>query len=90
MQLIPETQVRFGVTRPFDAQQNIRGAMIYLKWLEKQFGTDWVRISAAYNAGEQAVIRYGGVPPYQETQEYVQRVLYYSGQDPTKAIKRQR
>ncbi|MFM4677866.1 transglycosylase SLT domain-containing protein [Aeromonas media] len=90
MQLIPETQVRFGVTRPFDAQQNIRGAMIYLKWLEKQFGTDWVRISAAYNAGEQAVIRYGGVPPYQETQEYVQRVLYYSGQDPTKVIKRPR
>ena len=77
---------RFGVTRPFDAQQNIRGAMIYLKWLEKQFGPDWVRISAAYNAGEQAVIRHGGVPPYQETQEYVQRVLYYSGQDPTKAI----
>jgi len=52
MQLIPETQARFGVTRPFDAQQNIRGAMIYLKWLEKQFGPDWVRISAAYNAGE--------------------------------------
>ncbi|VEG97794.1 lytic transglycosylase catalytic subunit subunit [Aeromonas encheleia] len=79
MQLIPETQQRFGVTRPFDAEQNIRGAMIYLKWLEKQFGPDWVRISAAYNAGEQAVVRYGGVPPYQETQEYVQRVLYYSG-----------
>ena len=79
MQLIPETQQRFGVTSPFDAEQNIRGAMIYLKWLEKQFGPDWVRISAAYNAGEQAVVRYGGVPPYQETQDYVQRVLYYSG-----------
>jgi soluble lytic murein transglycosylase-like protein len=63
MQLIPETQARFGVTRPFDARQNIRGAMIYLKWLEKQFGPDWVRISAAYNAGEQAVLRHGGVPP---------------------------
>ena len=84
MQLIPETQARFGVTRPFDAEQNIRGAMIYLKWLEKQFGPDWIRISAAYNAGEQAVVRYGGVPPYQETQEYVQRVLYYSGHDQTK------
>ncbi|MFQ2670853.1 transglycosylase SLT domain-containing protein [Aeromonas caviae] len=88
MQLIPETQARFGVTRPFDAQQNIRGAMIYLKWLEKQFGPDWVRISAAYNAGEQAVLRHGGVPPYQETQEYVQRVLYYSGQDPDKPARR--
>ena len=52
-------------------------------------GSPWLA-SAAYNAGEQAVIRYGGVPPYQETQEYVQRVLYYSGQDPTKAIKRPR
>ena len=90
MQLIPETQARFGVTRPFDAQQNIRGAMIYLKWLEKQFGPDWVRISAAYNAGEQAVMRHGGVPPYQETQEYVQRVLYYSGHDADKGQKRPR
>ncbi|MGS3182637.1 lytic transglycosylase domain-containing protein [Aeromonas taiwanensis] len=90
MQLIPETQARFGVTRPFDAQQNIRGAMIYLKWLEKQFGPDWVRISAAYNAGEKAVMRHGGVPPYQETQEYVQRVLYYSGHDADKGQKRPR
>lgn len=87
MQLIPETQARFGVTRPFDAEQNIRGAMIYLKWLETQFGPDWIRISAAYNAGEQAVVRYGGVPPYQETQEYVQRVLYYSGQGQSKAAR---
>lgn len=87
MQLIPETQARFGVTRPFDAEQNIRGAMIYLKWLETQFGPDWIRISAAYNAGEQAVVRYGGVPPYQETQEYVQRVLYYSGQGQSKVAR---
>ena len=79
MQLIPETQARFGVTRPFDPEQNIRGAMTYLKWLEGQFGKDWVRISAAYNAGEKAVTRYGGIPPYQETQDYVLRVLYYSG-----------
>ena len=85
-----QAQARFGVTRPFDAQQNIRGAMIYLKWLEKQFGPDWVRISAAYNAGEQAVMRHGGVPPYQETQEYVQRVLYYSGHDADKGQKRPR
>ncbi|MHA7002312.1 lytic transglycosylase domain-containing protein [Aeromonas schubertii] len=80
MQLIPETQARFGVTKPFDPEQNIRGAMTYLKWLEGEFGQDWVRISAAYNAGEKAVTRYGGIPPYQETRDYVQRVLYYAGQ----------
>lgn len=90
MQLIPATQERFGVTRPFDAEQNIRGAMIYLKWLETQFGPDWVRISAAYNAGEQAVVRYGGIPPYRETQEYVQRVLYYSGHKQPKEAKQPR
>ncbi|UBH27412.1 lytic transglycosylase domain-containing protein [Aeromonas enteropelogenes] len=87
MQLIPATQQRFGVTRPFDAEQNIRGAMVYLKWLEKQFGPDWIRISAAYNAGEKAVARYGGIPPYQETQDYVQRVLYYSGHQQTAETK---
>lgn len=80
MQLIPETQLRFGVTRPFDPAQNIKGGVSYLKWLDRRFDGDWVLISAAYNAGEKAVERYGGIPPYDETQEYVKRVLYFAGQ----------
>ncbi|MCJ8218869.1 lytic transglycosylase domain-containing protein [Aeromonas veronii] len=79
MQLIPETQQRFGVTQPFDPAQNIKGGVSYLKWLDRRFDGDWVLISAAYNAGEKAVERYGGIPPYGETQEYVKRVLYFAG-----------
>ncbi|MFB2865871.1 lytic transglycosylase domain-containing protein [Aeromonas sp. MdU4] len=79
MQLIPETQQRFGVTHPFDPEQSIKGGLTYLKWLDRRFDGDWVLISAAYNAGEKAVERYGGIPPYDETQEYVKRVLYFAG-----------
>ncbi|WP_421345503.1 lytic transglycosylase domain-containing protein [Aeromonas veronii] len=79
MQLIPETQQRFGVTQPFDPAQNIKGGVSYLKWLDRHFDGDWVLISAAYNAGEKAVERYGGIPPYDETREYVKRVLYFAG-----------
>ncbi|WP_368175164.1 lytic transglycosylase domain-containing protein [Aeromonas sp. R5-4] len=79
MQLIPETQQRFGVTQPFDPAQNIKGGVSYLKWLDRCFDGDWVLISAAYNAGEKAVERYGGIPPYDETREYVKRVLYFAG-----------
>ncbi|VXA81561.1 Lytic transglycosylase [Aeromonas veronii] len=79
MQLIPETQQRFGVTQPFDPAQNIKGGVSYLKWLDRRFDGDWVLISAAYNAGEKAVERYGGIPPYDETWEYVKRVLYFAG-----------
>lgn len=82
MQLIPETQQRFGVTHPFDPAQNIKGGVTYLKWLDRRFEGDWVLISAAYNAGENAVARYGGIPPYNETQEYVKRVLYFAGHPP--------
>ncbi|MFM4718666.1 lytic transglycosylase domain-containing protein [Aeromonas bivalvium] len=82
MQLIPATQARFGVTRPFDPEQNIRGALAYLKWLDREFDGDWVLMSAAYNAGEESVTRYGGIPPYAETQHYVRKVLYFAGQDP--------
>ncbi|WP_421275836.1 lytic transglycosylase domain-containing protein [Aeromonas veronii] len=79
MQLIPETQQRFGVTQPFDPAQNIKGGVSYLKWLDRRFDGDWVLISAAYNAGEKAIERYGGIPPYDETREYVKRVLYFAG-----------
>jgi soluble lytic murein transglycosylase-like protein len=74
MQLIPATATRFGVTSVFDPADNIRGGVSYLAWLLKRFDGDTVRAAAGYNAGEGAVDRYGGVPPYQETLRYVQRV----------------
>jgi hypothetical protein len=79
MQLIPETQERFGVQKPFDAEQNIKGGLAYLKWLQQRFGGDLQRVAAAYNAGEGNVDRYGGIPPFPETQQYVRRVLNFSG-----------
>lgn len=79
MQLIPETAARFNVRNPYNAEQNIRGGLAYLRWLEKYFKGDLVRVIAAYNAGEGAVDRYGGIPPYDETQAYVMRVLHFSG-----------
>lgn len=77
MQLIPETAERFGVRNALDPEQNVRGGLAYLRWLLKQYEGDVVLASAAYNAGEGAVARYGGVPPYAETQEYVRRVLAF-------------
>jgi len=74
MQLMPATATRFGVTEPFTPQQNIDGGVQYLAWLSQRFGGDLKRIAAGYNAGEGAVDRYGGVPPYQETIVYVDRV----------------
>lgn len=79
MQLIPSTAERFGVRDPFNPEQNIRGGLAYLRWLERYYRGDTVRMVAAYNAGEGAVDAHGGVPPYRETQAYVQRVLSFSG-----------
>lgn len=74
MQLMPATAARFGVTEPFTPQQNIAGGVEYLAWLSRRFNGDLTRITAGYNAGEGAVDRFGGVPPYQETIRYVERV----------------
>lgn len=74
MQLIPETAERFNVTKPFDPEQNIRGGLSYLRWLLAYFKGDVTLVAAAYNAGEGAVNRYAGVPPYAETQGYVKRI----------------
>jgi hypothetical protein len=74
MQLIPATAARFGVSDAYDPKQNIAGGVQYLAWLTKRFGGDLTLIAAGYNAGEGAVDKYGGVPPYKETQRYVQRV----------------
>lgn len=74
MQLIPATASRFGVGDVFDPSQNIRGGVQYLAWLLKRFNNDLTLAAAGYNAGEGAVDRHGGVPPYAETQRYVVRV----------------
>lgn len=74
MQLMPATARRFGVTNAFDASQNIGGGVKYLAWLLKRFDGNLTLAAAGYNAGEGAVAKYKGVPPYSETQRYVQRV----------------
>lgn len=74
MQLIPETAERFSVRKPFDAEQNIRGGLSYLRWLLAYFRGDVPLVLAAYNAGEGTVDRYRGVPPYPETQGYIKRI----------------
>ena len=74
MQLMPATARRFGVTNAFDARQNIHGGVQYLAWLLRRFKGDLTLAAAGYNAGEGAVDRHGGVPPYSETRYYVQRV----------------
>lgn len=74
MQLIPATQVRFGVLNAQDPEQNIMGGVRYLQYLLQLFDNDTVLASAAYNAGENNVLRYGGVPPFNETENYVARV----------------
>lgn len=75
MQLMPGTGARMGVRDAFDPRQNILGGARYLRVLANAFGGDLILTIAAYNAGEGAVMRYRGVPPYAETQRYVQRVL---------------
>jgi hypothetical protein len=74
MQLIPDTAKRFGVQDPFNPSENIRGGMLYLRWLLKTFNGNLSLALAGYNAGENAVERHKGVPPYNETRQYVQKV----------------
>lgn len=74
MQLMPRTAEAMGVSNPFDPEQNLRGGVRLLRGLLTQFGD--VRLAlAAYNAGGPAVRRHGGIPPYAETQKFVQRVM---------------
>ncbi len=74
MQLMPATAERFGVTDAFTPAQNIEGGTRYLAWLLQRFGGDARLAAAGYNSGEGSVDRYGGVPPFQETQRFVERV----------------
>lgn len=79
MQLMPQTARRFGVGDSFDAEENIRGGVRYLSELLQTFRGDVALALAAYNAGEGAVQKHGGVPPYAETREYVRRAMIAYG-----------
>jgi len=83
MQLMPATAKRFGVTDPFDPAQNIEAGTRYMAWLLDKFDNDLKLALAGYNAGENAVVRYGNtIPPYPETRNYVKRVLRFYGVGP--------
>lgn len=78
MQLMPETAKRYGVTNRLDPAQNIQGGSRYLRDLVRMFNNDLQLAVAAYNAGENAVVKYGNrIPPYSETMTYVPRVMTY-------------
>jgi soluble lytic murein transglycosylase-like protein len=79
MQLMPETAARMGVRHPYDAQQNVRGGVRYLRWLLDLFQGNQRLALAAFNAGEQVVQRHGAVPAIPETQAYVKRILQIYG-----------
>jgi soluble lytic murein transglycosylase-like protein len=88
MQLIPGTARRFGVKNVFDAKQNIEGGVKFLKFLSQMFPDNLSYILAAYNAGENSVVRYGGIPPYRETQDYVRKIsrIYQPKNDNKKGL----
>ncbi len=75
MQLMPATAQGLGVSDAYNPEQNIEGGTKYLKGLMDRFGNDKSLALAAYNAGPNAVKKYGGIPPYAETQNYVKKVL---------------
>jgi hypothetical protein len=77
MQLMPATAIRFGIPKEhlFDPEHNLEAGVRYLSWLLDQFPNDLAKVLAAYNAGENAVARYQGIPPYRETRDYVKRIF---------------
>ena len=75
MQLMPATARRFGVYNAWDPAQNIEGAAKYIAWLTRRFNGNVEHVVAGYNAGEGNVDKYGGIPPFRETRNYVKKVL---------------
>ncbi len=82
MQLMPATAVRFGVTNAYDPAQNIRAGVSYLKHLLERYSQNEELALAAYNAGPGAVEKYGAVPPYRETRDYVSKIRSRAGSAP--------
>jgi soluble lytic murein transglycosylase-like protein len=80
MQLMPATARRFGCTDPHDMTANVDAGTKYLSWLLKRFNGDVKLALAGYNAGEGAVDKYNGVPPYNETQNYVRKIVASYGE----------
>jgi len=80
MQMMPSTAARYGVTDIYNPVENVRAAAQHLKFLFDTFGNKPILVIAAYNAGENAVKQYRGIPPYGETQNYVKKVLSYQRQ----------
>ncbi len=80
MQMLPSTAGQYGVKNIFDPRENIRAAVQHLKYLHETFDHRPVLVIAAYNAGESAVKKYHGIPPYEETENYVKKVLQYRRQ----------
>lgn len=81
MQLMPATARSLGVTDSFDARSNIMGGAKYIAGLLERYNGDTVLALSAYNAGSGNVEKYGGVPPFKETQNYIQKVLKYAGEN---------
>jgi soluble lytic murein transglycosylase-like protein len=75
MQLMPETARQLGVRNPHDVEQNVVGGTAYLRQQLERFGNNVPLALAAYNAGPGAVMKYGGIPPYRETQNYVRQIM---------------
>jgi soluble lytic murein transglycosylase-like protein len=75
MQLMPETARQLGVRNLYDVEQNVVGGTAYLRQQLERFGNNVPLALAAYNAGPGAVIKYGGIPPYRETQNYVRQIM---------------